>query len=502
MAKKKKEKKKKLLSPITTMLLLIFIVLIGSSWLAILNIDSTQTTIENGILETSIVVVQNIFSKEGLTYFFSNIITNFNLLQPFILLILSVMAVSIAKNSGLLKHLFSPLKKLKPQILTFIVIFISVISTIIGDYSYIILLPLVAVLYQYVNKSPVLGIITVFIGITLGYGTGIFYNYNDYALGLLTEAAAVVDVDSSYRFNLYSNLYIMIASTIAISFILTALVEKYLSKKITSVEKYNDEIVISKKALIGGLIILVLCFVGCFFFIRPGGILLDETQTHYVAKLFSPSSPFNLAFMFIFLFIISLTSLVYGILSKNFKNNHDFSWGFTKEFNNIGYLFVLLFLASILIGIIDWTNLGVVIANQLIYLISLFDFTGILLIIITFVFIILMSILIPGSIEKWVLISPVLVPLFMRGNLTPDFAQFVFKAADSVGKIITPLFIYFIVMVGFIQKYNTNENKVTLFNTMKLIWPIILTMIIFWLLILIIWYVAGLPLGINTLATM
>ena len=502
MAKKKKEKKKKLLSPITTMLLLIFIVLIGSSWLAILNIDSTQTTIENGILETSIVVVQNIFSKEGLTYFFSNIITNFNLLQPFVLLILSIMAVSIAKNSGLLKHLFSPLKKLKPQILTFIVIFISVISTIIGDYSYIILLPLVAALYQYVNKSPVLGIITVFIGITLGYGTGIFYNYNDYALGLLTEAAAVVDVDSSYRFNLYSNLYIMIASTIAISFILTALVEKYLSKKITSVEKYNDEIVISKKALIGGLITLVLCLVGCLFLIRPGGILLDETQTHYVAKLFSPSSPFNLAFMFIFLFIISLTSLVYGILSKNFKNNHDFSWGFTKEFNNIGYLFVLMFLASILIGIIDWTNLGVVIANQLIYLISLFDFTGILLIIITFVFIILMSILIPGSIEKWVLISPVLVPLFMRGNLTPDFAQFVFKAADSVGKIITPLFIYFIVMVGFIQKYNTNENKVTLFNTMKLIWPIILTMIIFWLLILIIWYVAGLPLGINTLATM
>ena len=108
----------------------------------------------------------------------------------------------------------------------------------------------------------------------------------------------------------------------------------------------------------------------------------------------------------------------------------------------------------------------------------------------------------PGSLEKWALISPILVPLFMKGNLTPDFAQFVFKAADSVGKIITPLFIYFIVMLGLIQKYNKNENKVTLFNTVKLIWPIILLMIIFWLLILIIWYVAGLPLGIDTFVTM
>ena len=59
----KKEKKKRLLSPITTLLLLILIVLIGSSWLAILNFDGTKTTIENGILENSIVVVQNIFSK-------------------------------------------------------------------------------------------------------------------------------------------------------------------------------------------------------------------------------------------------------------------------------------------------------------------------------------------------------------------------------------------------------------------------------------------------------
>ena len=84
-----------------------------------------------------------------------------------------------------------------------------------------------------------------------------------------------------------------------------------------------------------------------------------------------------------------------------------------------------------------------------------------------------MSILMPGSLEKWYLISPILVPLFMRGNLTPDFAQFVFKTADSVGKVITPVFIYFIVMVGFIQKYNVKENKVTLFNTMKLIYPII-----------------------------
>ena len=498
----KKNKKQRLLSPVLTMIILIAIAILSSSWLSLLNVEGTQTTIENGMLETSIVVVRNIFSKEGFTYFFSNVMTNFNLLQPLAMIILSLMAVGIAKSSGLLKHLFSPFRKLRSNVLTFIVIFVGIISTMIGDYSYIILIPLVAVLYQYANRSPVLGIITLFLGITLGYGTGIIYNYNDYALGMLTEAAAIIDVDSSYKFNLNSNLYIMIASTIILSFLLTVLVEKYLNKKITITDKSEDELVTSKKALTFSLTGFALCLIGIILLIIPGGLLLDPTQNVYIAKLFSPSAPFNLSFMFLFLLLISVTGLIYGLVSKNFKNNHDFGFSFTKEFNNIGYLFVLMFLSAILIAIVDWTNLGVVVANKLIYLISLFDFTGILLIIVSFIFIVLMSILIPGSIEKWVLISPVLVPLFMRGNLTPDFAQFVFKAADSVGKIITPLFIFFIIMVGFIQKYNTNENKVTLFNTLRLILPIIIITVIFWLLLLVVWYIAGLPLGIDTLATM
>ena len=49
---------------------------------------------------------------------------------------------------------------------------------------------------------------TVFLGITLGYGTGIFYNFNDYELGLLTEIAAVSTVDPSYKFSLIIRNYI------------------------------------------------------------------------------------------------------------------------------------------------------------------------------------------------------------------------------------------------------------------------------------------------------
>lgn len=500
MAKNKKQKK--LLSPILTMIILIIGVSIISLLLSLLNISANQTLISKGTLETSIISIKNIFSKEGIIYFFSNIITNFNILEPFVLLVISMMTISIGKASGLFKHIFTPFKKIKSNILTFIIVFIGIISTMIGDYSYIILLPLVAVMYEYINKSPVLGIVTMFLGVTLGYGTGFIHGYNDFALGILTQNAAIIDVDATYRYSLQSDLYIMIASTIAISFLLTMLIERYLSKKITTSETFNDELITSKKALLWSTITSLTMIALVVLLILPNGVLLDTTQSEYIAQIFSPNSPFNLSFMFIFLLIIAITSIVYGLVSKNFKNNHEISWGFTRYFDNIGYIFIMLFLGSVLIGIINWTNLATLVSIKLLDLIELLDFTGIPLIVISFICIILMSILMPGSLEKWYLISPILVPLFMRGNLTPDFAQFVFKTADSVGKVITPVFIYFIVMVGFIQKYNVKENKVTLFNTMKLIWPIIITMVIFWLLILVIWYIAGLPLGIESLATM
>jgi len=499
MAKKNKQNQ---LSPIITMLIMILVASLLSLILFLLKASADQGVIVNGVLENTIVPVKNIFSKEGLIYFFSNIITNFNILEPFALIIFSIMSAGILKSSGILKHVFSPFKNLKTTILTFIVIFVGVVSTLIGDFSYIILFPLVAIFYQYTDRSPVLGIVTMFLGITLGYGTGLMYNYNDFALGVLTQNAAVIDVDATYKYELLSNLYIMIASTVAITFLITILIDKYLSKKVTISEKYEDELITSRKALIISAIASILLLVPIIMMILPNGILLDNTQSEYIAKLFGINSPFRLSFMFIYLVLTTITSIVYGLVSKNFKNNHEIGWGLTKYFDNIGYVFIMMFLISVLTGIVNWTNLGTFATLKLLEIISLFDFTGIPLIIISFIFIILMSILLPGDLQKWSLISPILVPLFMRGNLTPDFAQFVFKAADSVGKVITPLFIYFIIMVGFIQKYNVKENKVTLFNTMKLIWPIIIAMIIFWLLILIIWYVAGLPLGIETFATM
>ena len=134
-----------------------------------------------------------------------------------ILLIISLIGIGIGEKSGLFKALFTRFKKVKLGVLTVFVLFLSISSTFIGEYSFALILPFVGVFYKYVGKNPVLGLLTAFVGLTVGYASGLMINYDVISLGALTQAAARVEVDQSYVVHSFSTLYIMITST----FILT-----------------------------------------------------------------------------------------------------------------------------------------------------------------------------------------------------------------------------------------------------------------------------------------
>ena len=237
---KKKKKKNRLFGPIVTILIMTFLIMIASFILSIIGFEADKTIITNGHLETNLITVNNIFSFEGFKYLTSGIITNFMLFEPLVLFIISLIAVGIGEASGLFKAAFKPLRKINPVVLTFLVFFLGVISSVIGEYSYIILLPLIGVLYKTIGKNPILGILTIFLGITLGYGSGIIFNYDDYLLGTLTEQAARLDVDKDYVYGLFSNLYIMIVGTILISIAGTISIHKFIAPKLKKAELIND----------------------------------------------------------------------------------------------------------------------------------------------------------------------------------------------------------------------------------------------------------------------
>ncbi len=498
----KKKKKKIFQGALSTILIMCVIVMFLSLIFSLIGFEGYETYISNNKLESSLVTVNNIFSVNGFKYLFTNSITNFKLFEPLVLLIISLIGISIADTSGVLDPVFLPLRKIKSSFLTFLVILLGVSITFFGNYSYVMLFPLVALLYKKIGKSPILGILTVFLGITLGYGTGIMFNYDSYVLGSLTEAAAVVEVDKDYTFSLVSTEYIMVISTFIISVVLSHLIEKRVS-----VYFKKHEVVISDNkfsypvlALFGVLILILV------YMIVPGlpcsGLLLDSGSVRYIDKLFGSNSPFSNSFICIFSLILAICGLVYGYLN-GIKSSDVYTKGISKTFDGLGYLFILMFFAAQLQGLIEWTNVGTVLGSRMIDFMSNLQLSGSFLIIIFFVIIVIMSILIPSTSAKWVLASPVVVPLFMRSNITPDFTQYIFQIADSVGKGLTPVFAYFIVMIGFMQKYVSDEEKsINVVDTLKMTLPITLIIGLVWIAILVLWFISGLPIGINGFSTL
>lgn len=497
---KKEKGKKRLMGPVVEIILMAIVISVICLILSLTGASGYKT--EVGTFETTLVEIKNIFSTAGIKHILNNSLVSFQTLEPLVFVILSLIAVSILEASGLLKQMFLPLKKIKPRYVTMLVMFVGIISTIVGDYSYALLLPLAGILYKYIGRSSSLGIFTMFIAITIGYGTGIIYNYQMYELGNITELATQ-SIVNEYNYELLSNIFLLIVSTVILTIVGTIVLEKF-SKKYNRNEE-TDNLNISKKASRATLItfiILALLFIYCLI---PGlpksGLLLDKTQPTYIGKLFGGESPLNQGFMFLIISILMVCGFVYGTVSRNIKNSDDYSKALTKTFEGTGYIFVLLFFMSVLYEIIDWTNVSTVVSTNIIDFIGSTNISGVLLVVVSFLSIILISIFMPGSVAKWNLIAPIYVPLLMRANISPSFTQTIFLAADSVGKMFSPIYIYLIVTIGFMYKYDKDSN-ISIIGTIKKAMPIILILSLVWVMIIIGWYLLGFPIGINSSVTL
>lgn len=504
----RKKKKKILFGPVITILIMTFVIMLLSLIMSKLQLQGEIATIENGYLASSLTIVNNIFTLDGLKFLFGNVLSNFQTFEPLVILVVALIGISIGESSGLFDIIFKPLKKLSNKTMMALTIFTGIISSVIGDYNYLILIPLVGVVYTIIDKNAYLGILTLFIGMTIGYGTGIIYNDLDYVMGNLTQISASLEVDKNYTYNMFSNIYIMVASTIILTIISTTLIDKFIVPKLPKYKKQErQEVVYSKKGLYISNLIFIIVLAVIVYMIIPGfpnsGLLLDKNSTEYIDMLFGDASPFKNGFVYIVSVVLMLCGFVYGKISGNIKNTTEYSLGLSKSFSNVGFVFVLMFFTSQMISILDWTNIGPVIVSSLTNLLASLPFSGIILIITFFIIVIIMTFVMPSTLDKWVLLSPLVVPLFMRANITPDFTLFIYKVADGIGKCFSPLFVYFLIMLAFLEKYNSDEEyKVTVFGTIKSALPVYLLLGGLLLLIIVCWYLVGLPSGIGTYPTL
>lgn len=506
--KVKKIRERMTLHPIMTFLIMIAITIFISGILSWIGFESSYKVVDSGTNEykTTIVGVTSLFSLSGLKYIFSNTVSNFVSFTPLSTLIIILIGIGIMEKSGFLKTAFTLLTKYsKKNTITLIIILLGLGMSLLGDVGYCVLIPLSALLFYYGKRNPMVGIIAAFAGLTCGTGLSVFLTSIDSELLSITVNSSHI-VDEVYSVSRWGIFFIMLIAILILAFVLTKITESIVAPKFG---KYNneEEVIIHRKELKGLIIAIGAGLLYILFFIYNiipglplGGNLLDYTQVHFIDKLFSYESFFSSGFVFIITVLFVILGLFYGLGAKTIKNNADVCNYLGHSLDGTGRTLVLIFFASLFISVFKQTNIGVVLTSAFSNIIFTSNFSGIPLIIMLFIMFFISSLFLTSSITKWTIYAGVTSKVLMNASITPEFGLVIFRFAESFATCLTPLLAYFVIYLAYIQKYNQNEKPISLFSTLRCMFPYAIATGVILLTLLIIFYIIGLPIGIGSYA--
>lgn len=504
----KKEKRSWLNNAVMFFMILIILVFILSIIGSVFNWQGTYSKLNvvTGNVENQLVSVESLFSREGARYIIGNVLTTFMSFTPLVMFLFTMIGVGFAEKTGLFKAIFKTKKKVKKFWLSFIVALVSIVSTVIGDIGFVFIIPLSAIVFLINNRNPIIGIIASFSAMTAGYGINMIITQMDYNLYSITNLSAKL-IDKSYNVGINGNIIFTAVCTILLSLLIAFITEKYTvrkAKKYKIDEMIEDDELSSdaKRGLKYSILVALLSLLFFIYMLIPfgtplAGLLLDYSETTFYGRVFSGNSYVIQGLAFMLCVTLILCGWIYGRTAHTLKTKNDFSTYLYDSLNNIGSILVFFFFASQLIALFKKTNIGDVFTIKIIDILEKIEFTGFPLMIAFFILVAFVNIFQTSAVLKWSVLAPSIVPLFMRQNISPEFAQAIFRVADSTTNTISPFFPYFIVLIGMLQIYNKNEEAIGIKYTYKLLLPYALGIFIFFILLLICTYIINLPIGVG-----
>lgn len=503
-----KLKEKMTLNPVMTFLILILFTILLSGFLRLIGFEATynRINVETGEFTATSESVESLLSLSGIKYIFSSTVSNFTAFTPLSMLIIVLIGIGIMEKSGFLRTSFTILTKFcKKYTITFWLVFISILLSITGDIGYVIMIPLTALIFTYGRRNPLLGIVAVYAALTCGSGLSLFLTSIDSEMLTYTIANAKI-IDPNYYLGNYAFIFIMLFSSIICAFVITFITERISAFKVEKYEYKEEkkEIRLGKReyrglifALTAGAIYLLIFIYNIIPGLPFSGKFLDYNQNYYIDKLFSHDSFFSNGFVFIVTMFFIILGLFYGIGAKTIKNNNDFCEDLTHSLDGTGRTLIIILLGSILVNVVKKTNIGIVIVATLTNLIGKGSISGTVLIIVLFLATAISTIFVTGPTNRWAILSTTVVPAFMSSGLSPAFAQIVARFAECSTLGLTPLLAYFTIYISYLEKYNQNQKPIPLFNSLKYQLVYSFSIGILLLLIIIGWYLIGLPLGLG-----
>ena len=183
--------------------------------------------------------VQSLLSPEGIRWLLRHVVTNFTGFAPLGLVIVAMFGIGVARHSGFIDACIRKgirNREHNPWRIVLSVIVLGLLSNVVGDAGYIILLPIAATLFHSVGLHPIGGIIASYVSVSCGYSANILLSTLDPMLAAATQEASDMTNVSGGRVGPLCNYYFFCISTFLLIFIIYYITRK---KLLPSLGKYN-----------------------------------------------------------------------------------------------------------------------------------------------------------------------------------------------------------------------------------------------------------------------
>ena len=484
--------------PVTLFAIFALAVIVISAVCAALGVSATGNLVSGGELKETTVTAVSLLTKDGLKYIFTSAVNNFTTYAPLGMVLVAMLGVGVAEQSGMIDSLLKKAVKATPaKLLTPMIVFLGVMSNIASDSGYVILIPLGAMMFHACGRHPIAGLAAAFAGVSGGFSANLLVGTLDPLLAGITQAAVDI-IDPSYNVQVMGNYIFMCASTFLITILGTIITEKIVEPRLG---KYEDtaegedhslmEVTeIQRKGLRNAgiaAVIFVAAIVACCipadsFFRNEAGELLGNT-------------PLVNSLIVLIALLFFIPGVAYGKTVGKFKDDKAVAGAMSKAMADMGSFLALAFVSAQFINYFSYTKLGTIIALSGASFLKSINIGLIPLMVIFVLFSAFMNLFMGSASAKWNILAPVFVPMFMLLGYSPELCQLAYRVGDSCTNIITPLMTYYAVIIIFAQKYDKKAGIGTITATML---PYSVAFLVCWTILLIIWLTIGLPIGINT----
>ena len=471
------------------------------------NVSAQHPTQLDGSGNPRVEQALSLLSAENIQRLWVEMPQTFTHFHPLGYVLVVMLGAGVAERSGLFASAIrAALQNAPAHLLTPFVALIAMLSNHAADAGYVVVIPLAAIIFAAAGRHPILGIAVGFAGVSGGFSANFTPGQLDALLFGITEAAYESSgIDAGWTMNIAGNWWFISALLVLYVPVIWYVTDRIIEPRLgtwtpdegADMSSYRQGDVPLTEAQSRGLkhaglalLGVVLLWIAMIF--GPGTPLLNDGPNMEGAPWYSLASPFFQSLVGGFLVLFLAAGWFYGRAAGTIKNSQDLVDMMSEAMKDLGYYLVLAFFSAHFVAMFGWSNLGLITAVHGADTIQASGLPLPLVLGVIVLFVGLLNLFVGSASAKWALLAPVLIPMLMLLGVSPDGATAAYRVGDSATNIITPIMVYFPLVLIFAQRWQKDFGLGSLTAMMI---PYSIWMLITGTIMMMVWLFLGWPLG-------